>query len=81
MPSAKKALASLPKPDQIRIDQRILALAENPRPNGAIPLKGTNRSLWRMRVGDYRVLYRIEDERLTVIVIDIGNRRDVYRGL
>jgi mRNA interferase RelE/StbE len=81
MPAARKALADLPKHDQIRVDQRIRSLADNPRPPGAIPFKGANRSLWRLRVGDYRVLYRIEDDRLVVIVIDIGNRRDVYRGL
>jgi mRNA interferase RelE/StbE len=81
MPAARKALADLPKRDQVRVDQRIQSLADHPRPHGSIPLKGTNRSLWRLRVGDFRVLYKIEDDRLIVIVIDIGNRRDVYRGL
>lgn len=81
LPAARKALANLPKRDQARVDEHILSLTGDPRPRGAIPLKGTSRSLWRIRVGDYRILYRIEDDRLIVIVIDVGNRRDVYRGL
>lgn len=81
LPAARKALARLPQPIQVRIDQHILALAERPRPHGAIPLKGEGKGLWRLRVGDYRVLYLIQDQKLIVVVIDIGNRREVYRHL
>jgi mRNA interferase RelE/StbE len=81
LPSARKSLASLPKRDRARVDKRILALAENPRPPAALPLKGAGRGLWRVRVGDYRILYEIQDTRLIVVIVDIGNRRDVYRGL
>ncbi|MEO6437218.1 MAG: type II toxin-antitoxin system RelE/ParE family toxin [Tepidisphaeraceae bacterium] len=45
------------------------------------PLKGTRLNLWRLQVGDYRVIYQIEDRQLLVLIIDIGNRKDVYRGL
>jgi addiction module RelE/StbE family toxin len=54
---------------------------ENPKPPAALPLKGAGRGLWRVRVGDYRILYEIHDTHLIVIIVDIGNRRDVYRGL
>ena len=80
LPPARKALAKLPKADRARVDQRILALADNPRPVGAVPLKGSGRALWRIRAGDYRVLYGIVDDKLVVLVIDVGHRREIYRG-
>jgi mRNA interferase RelE/StbE len=81
LPAAKKALAKLPKADQSRVDRHVLALADNPRPPGAIPLKGGGKGLWRVRVGDWRIIYQIEDDRLIVLVVDVANRREVYRGL
>jgi len=72
LPSAQRALARLPKRDRVRIDEHILSLAENPRSMGASPLKGTNKRLWRIRVGDFRILYEIRDDRLIVIVVDVG---------
>ena len=60
-----------------RIDQKILALANNPRPPGVKKLKGyANR--WRIRVGNYRVIYKIEDDRLIILVIQISHRSDAY---
>lgn len=56
---------------------RIQALAENPRPLGAEKLSGLER--YRVRQGDYRVLYEIHDHVLLIVVVKIGNRRDVYR--
>jgi mRNA interferase RelE/StbE len=79
--SARKAIAALPKADRGRVDARIRGLSDEPRPQGAAPLKGTGRALWRVRAGDYRVIYRIEDSRLVVVVVHFGHRRDVYRGL
>ena len=79
--SAEKALAKLPKPDRIRVDQHILALTGNPRPSGAIPLKGGGKGLWRVRVGDWRIVYQIQDDLLIVLVINVAHRREVYRGL
>jgi len=81
LPAAKKALARLPKDRQRVIDSHILSLADNPRPAGAIPLKGEVRGLWRLRVGDWRILYQIQNRELIVLVVDIGHRSDVYRGL
>ena len=62
---------------QRRIARRIDRLAEDPRAD-AVKLRGTD-DVWRARVGDYRVLYAIEDQRLVVLVIKIAHRRDVYR--
>ena len=78
-PSAAKAFLALPKALQRRLDARLLALRENPRPHGAVPLEGVP-GMWRLRVGDYRVLYEIRDEIVTVLVLRIGHRREVYRG-
>ena len=58
---------------------RIENLAENPRPPGAIKLAG--QEAYRIRVGDYRVVYAIADERLVILVVDVGHRREIYRGL
>jgi mRNA interferase RelE/StbE len=57
---------------------RIEALAENLRPAGVAKLQGEAKA-WRIGVGDYRVLYTIEDGRLVVLVVKIGHRREVYR--
>lgn len=55
----------------------MLALADDPRPAGAAKLVGT-RSAWRVRIGDYRVIYEVRDEVLLVLVIKIGHRKQVY---
>jgi len=75
--SAAKELEALPAKDRARVAARIQALAEDPRPAGAEKLSGQER--YRVRQGDYRILYEIHDEVLVVIVVKIGNRRDVYR--
>jgi mRNA interferase RelE/StbE len=54
------------------------SLAANPRPQGVEKMKG-EKNLYRVRTGDYRILYTIEDRKLIVLVVKIGNRRDVYR--
>ncbi len=76
--SAARALHALPAADQGRLARRIDALAANPRPPGARKLAGTE-DLYRLRSGVYRVVYTIEDEIITVTVVRIGHRRDVYR--
>ena len=76
--AALRDLKALPKNVLSRVDRRILALADNPRPRGAKKLKGED-DLYRLRVGDYRILYRIEDDVLLIIVVRIRHRRDVYR--
>lgn len=78
--SALKALRKIPDRDARRIDVAILALADTPRPAGAKKLQGDD-DLYRVRVGDYRIVYAIRDAVLLVLVVRITHRRDVYRGL
>ncbi len=73
---ASKQLADLPLRDYERVKRSVSALAENPRPQGCLKLTG--RAGWRIRVGDYRVIYEVDDPNRTVTVLDIGNRRDIY---
>ncbi len=61
-----------------RIQRAIDSLANNPRRRGSVRIVGTN-DQWRIRVGDYRVLYTVDDEARQVIVLRVGHRRDVYR--
>jgi mRNA interferase RelE/StbE len=76
-PSAKKELESLPKNDLNKIVEKIKNLSINPRPDGAEKLSGEDK--YRVRQGNYRILYTIEDVKIIVIVIKIGHRRDIYR--
>lgn len=76
-PAAARQLRKLDPPTARRIQGVIALLADDPRPPASRPLTG--RPAWRVRVGDYRVIYTIEDDRLVVVVITIGHRRDVYR--
>lgn len=77
---AVKALAALPREAQRLIGRRIDALAEDPRPPGVEKLKGSD-NLFRVRSGDYRIVYTIEDHVLVIVVVHVAHRRDVYRGL
>ena len=77
---AAREIRALPRADQKRLVARIEALADNPRPAGCVKLSGSP-SLWRIRMGVYRVIYQILDARLAVIVVKVGHRREVYRGL
>jgi mRNA interferase RelE/StbE len=74
---ARKELARLPVQFQTRIARAILALEENPFPHGCKKLR--NRDGWRIRIGDYRVLYFAETKTKQIIVGVIGHRREVYR--
>ncbi len=75
--SAAKELAELPKQDRLRVIARIEQLAHDPRPSGSEKLSGQER--YRVRQGDYRILYEIHDHVLVVVVVRIGHRREVYR--
>ena len=75
--SVQKKLDHLPDDVTNRILARLAGLETNPRPADTKKLKG--RDAWRIRVGDYRVIYEIHDRVLQVIVITIGHRREVYR--
>lgn len=76
--SAQKELFRLPDPASARIFQKIKALGADPRPNGCKKLIG-GRNLWRIRIGDYRVIYIIYDEIKKVEVTRIAHRREVYQ--
>jgi mRNA interferase RelE/StbE len=75
--SAEKKLERLPAALQERILAAMEALAEKPRPEGCSKLTG--REAWRIRVGDYRVIYEIHDDRQVVIIVVIRHRKDAYR--
>ncbi len=73
---AQKELANLPKSNYERGRDAIAALASNPRPAGCKKLSG--REGWRIRSGDYRIIYEIDDRQRQVTVLHEGHRRDVY---
>lgn len=77
-PAARRQFASLPRGVQERISPEIDTLAVNPRPPVAVKLEGAD-NLYRIRKGDYRILYQIQDQILLVLVVKIGHRKDVYR--
>lgn len=75
---AIRSIAGLPRTEQRRVRAAIDLLADEPRPPNCIALAGEE-SVYRVRVGDYRILYEVIDARLIVHVIRVGHRRDVYR--
>lgn len=74
---AQRQLAKIDRQDQPRIISAIRGLANDPRPASCKKLSG--RPAWRIRVGTYRVIYEIHDNRLLVLVVAVGDRKDVYR--
>ncbi len=76
--SATKSLAALPRHEQRRIAAAIDALRDEPRPDGCRKLQGSE-GLYRLRAGDYRVVYEIRDSVLLVLVITIAHRKDAHR--
>ncbi|MBA2278450.1 MAG: type II toxin-antitoxin system RelE/ParE family toxin [Chloroflexia bacterium] len=77
-PSAMRALERLPRRDQERIEKRLAALETDLRPPGTVAIHGPERLL-RVRVGDNRIIYSVDDARQTVFVERIANRREAYR--
>ena len=80
LPSAERDLKHIPRPARQELIAAINSLAVNPRPFGYKPLQ-TKRRLFRVRAGVYRVIYAIEPERATVVILRAGHRRSVYRNL
>ena len=76
-PAAVRQLRKLPKDAQRAATE---SLRQQPRPPGAGKLAGTD-DLWRIRVGDFRIVYTITDEALVITVVRVANRREVYRGI
>ncbi len=79
--SANKELQQLPGQAYIKISAAIGKLAENPRPGGVKKLKGEGEDLYRIRAGDYRVIYTINDGIKIITILRIGHRKDIYRYL
>ncbi len=77
-PSAHKALMNLEAAARRRLIEAADALADDPRPPGVVKLKGDD-NLWRVRVGEWRIVYEIHDRQLIVLVLRVAHRRDVYR--
>jgi mRNA interferase RelE/StbE len=75
---AVKELRALEKKDRQRILERVATLGRDPRPPGCKKLH-KEQAAYRIRVGEYRVIYQIRDTQLLVLVVRVGNRRDVYR--
>jgi mRNA interferase RelE/StbE len=76
--AAARQLDRIERPTAIRLEAAIRTLAQNPRPAGCAKLAGRDNT-WRIRVGDYRVVYEIHDDVLVVVVIRVAHRREVYR--
>jgi mRNA interferase RelE/StbE len=79
-PKARQALTRLDGPARKAVAQLIDSLADDPRPPGTKPLRG-HRPYLRVRSGDYRVIYAVDDAARTLRVVVVGHRREVYRGL
>ena len=79
-PQAEKALLRIPNPHRRRIANTIDSLAQTPRPAGCMKLSGAENA-YRIRIGDYRVVYEIVDKVLIVYAVRVAHRKDVYRDL
>ena len=75
--SVEKDFTAIPKKELVKILRRIKALSGNPRPSGCEKLTGQER--YRVRQGRYRIVYSVQDEVLTVWIVKVGHRKDVYR--
>jgi mRNA interferase RelE/StbE len=73
---AQKELAALPRQIYLRIQKELRELANQPRPSGCRKLTG--RDGWRIRVGDYRIIYEIDDANTSLTILHVGHRKDVY---
>lgn len=76
--SAEKDMVKLPRPALQKVEVAIDKLSETPRPAGCKKLKGTNDDLWRIRVGDYRVIYSVQDKIEIIDIRRVRHRKDVY---
>lgn len=78
--NADKQFRALGKSTQLRLARRINLLANEPRPQGIKKLTGEE-DLYRIRVGDYRIVYQIQDKKLLVLIVRVGHRSEVYRRI
>ncbi len=77
-PAAKRQIKKLTKSIQQLIVKRLEELVENPRPPGVLKMEGEE-NLYRVRVGDYRIIYQVQDRMLLIVVVKVGHRGNVYR--
>ncbi len=77
---ALKDFESLSKRQAEKIAKQVAFLKENPRPPGTKKLKGRN-SLYRVRVGDYRIVYAVEDDVCVILIVRVGHRKEIYKHL
>jgi mRNA interferase RelE/StbE len=77
--AVQKQLDALPNDVYERIAVKIMQLAENPRPDGVVKLKGADNE-YRIRIGDYRVRYEIQDRELIILLLQCKHRKDVYKA-
>ena len=78
-PSALKEINKLSQPIIKKIGKAIDNLSKNPRPDGVKKLKGSDEELYRIRIGDYRIVYSIEDEIKIIDILKVGHRKDIYK--
>jgi mRNA interferase RelE/StbE len=78
VPAAARQLGSLPKKQQVRITSKIDGLSSDPRPPGCVKLGGSE-DIYRIRVGDYRILYQVKDDILLVLVVKVAKRGEAYK--
>jgi mRNA interferase RelE/StbE len=78
---AVRELRKLDHPVRRRVARAVTALAMDPRPPGSRSLAGQPAGVMRLRVGDYRIVYQVEDDRVVVTVVRVAHRREVYRNL
>ena len=78
VPKAKRQLKAIPRQMQTLLKDAIRELSETPRPQGVKKLSGED-NLYRIRIRNYRVIYKIEDNILLILIVAIGHRRDIYR--
>jgi len=76
--TAQKEIAALPDSLLLRINESILQLSENPRPSGCKKLKGF-KDLYRIRIGSFRVVYSLQDKTLTIEILRVADRKDIYK--
>jgi len=75
--SAQKELKKLGKDGQLRVLKAIKALSKNPKKGDVRPMVGS--TAWRLRVGDYRIIYDINNKEIVILILKVGHRKDVYR--
>jgi len=78
LPSALRQFEALPEKIKVKITNRINSLISDPRPHGCVKLSGRGNT-YRIRSGDYRILYQIRDKVLLVVIVGVGHRKRVYR--